>query len=266
MKGWARRASSLHGEMTAVCETDPRWWLLAGGAAIAEPFAREDAYVRSDAEPGSDTFIGYRTARPADPLVDAIARARAARQALRELEGELPDQPLCVTVDRRADAALAASTLDVAAFAIGPRVLLGRLDDPQLLEKLRRAESSTGGVPFVCVSIGDDAIETARHAHRRAWSDRGGPWLGLGRTGDMSTVSTVHFVVDGYGHARITGRIAELAPPTTNGHAPELPALAKVADTVPLGVAWRVLERPIAGALPMAYALGRLLHRRAGRR
>lgn len=264
MRGWARRASSLHGEMTAVCETDPRWWLLAASAAIAEPFAEGDAYVRSDAEPGSDTFIGYRTPRPADPFVDAIARARAARQALRELEGELPEQPLCVTVDRGADASLAKSTLEVAAFAIGPRVLHGRLDDPHLLDKLRRGEGSAASVPFVCVSIGDDAIQTARHAHRRAWTARGGPWLGLGRTADMMTVSTCHFVVDGYGHARITGRIAALAQTATNGHAPALPALTPVAGAIPLGVAWRVLERPIAGALPMAYALGRVLHRRAG--
>ena len=266
MRAWARRTASLHDEMTAVCETDPRWWLLAGSAAIAEPWATHDTYVRSDAEPDADTFIGYRTPRSADPIADAVARACAARTALRELDGELPDQPLCVTVDRGDDVALAPSTLDVAAFAIGTRVLLGRLDDPHLLDRLHRGESSAG-TPFVCVSIGDDPIEVARHAHRRAWTDRGGPWLGLGRTGDLATVSTCHFVVDGYGHARITGRIAELTRTSpsaaTNGH---LPALAPVPGSIPLGVAWRELARPIAGALPMAYALGRVLHHRAGRR
>ena len=269
MRGWARRAASLHDEMTAVCETDPRWWLLAGSVAIAEPFARQDDYVRSDAEPGADTFIGYRAARPADPYADAIARACAARDALRELDGELPDQPLAVTVDGRTGASLAPNALDVAAFAIGARVTLGRLDDPHLLDRLRRGDSivtaRVAGTPFVCVSIGDDPIETARHAHRRAWTDRGGPWLGLGRTGELATVSTCHFVVDGYGHARITGRIAELAgspangPNGPNGH---LPPLAPVAGAIALGVAWRPLDRPVAGALRMAYALGRLLHRR----
>jgi hypothetical protein len=263
VRGWARRTTSLHDEMTAVCETDPRWWLLAGASAIAEPFAGEEAYVRSDAEPGSDTFIGYRAPVPADPYADAIARARAARDALRELDGTLPEQPLCVTVDRRQTSALVPSTLDIAAFAVGARVILGRLDDPQLAERLRRGESIVGS-PFVCVSLGDDPLHVARHGHRRAWTDGGGPWLGLGRSGDLATVSTSHFAVDGYGHARITGRIAEVVSASgANGH---LPALAPVDDAVPLGVAWRPLAYPIAGALHMAYALGRVLHRRAGKR
>jgi hypothetical protein len=250
--------------MTAVCDTDPRWWLLAGSAAIAEPFAGEEAYVRSDAEPATDTFIGYRAAVPADPYADAIARARAARAALRELDGTLPEQPLCVTVDRRQTSALVPSALDIAAFAIGTRVLLGRLDDPQLADRLRRGETFTG-TPFVCVSIGDDPLHVARHAHRRAWTERGGPWLGLGRSGELATVSTCHFVVDGYGHARITGRIAEVVS-ATGSNGKQGPPLAAVDGAIPLGVAWRPLAHPIAGALPMAYALGRVLHRRAGKR
>lgn len=263
MKGWARRTASLHGEMTAVAGTDPRWWLLAGGAAFAEPFAGREDYVRSDAAPGEDTFIGYAAPSPADPYADAITRARAARAALRALDGELPDQPLCVTVDRRDGTSLVPSTLEVAAFAIGSRVLVGHLDDPRLAEQLRRGES-IAGAPFVCVSLGDDPIEVARHGHRRAWTDRGGPWLGLGRAGGLATVSTCHFVVDGYGHARIAGRIAEVrSPGGANGH---LPALAPVEGAVPLGVAWRPLAHPVAGALRMAYALGRVLHRRAGAR
>src|SRR5256885_1528522 len=65
----------------------------------------------------------------------------------------------------------------------------------------------------IAVVIGDEAIATARHAHRRAWSSRGGPWLGVahaprdGREG-MTIVSTCHMIVDGYGHAWIASRIA----------------------------------------------------------
>lgn len=265
MRAWARRAAELHGELTAVAEADPRWWILAGGAAAAEQRRARETYVISDAEPGADTFLGYRAARPADPIEEAIARARAARQALRELDGELPDQPLCVTIDRSEQATIKPSSLDVAAFAIGDRVLVGALDDRDLAARLRRGESTTGS-PFVCVTIGDDPIATARHAHRRAWTDHGGPWLGLGRAGDLATVSTCHFVVDGYGHARLTSRIAELtANIATNGAHTNLRPLPPVAGAIPLGVAWRTLDTPVPRAIPMAYALGRVLHRRAGR-
>ena len=267
MRGWARRTAELHGELAAIAEPDPRWWLLAGGAAAAEPLPPRESYVISDAEPGADTFLGYRTARPADPFADAVARARAAQQALRELDGQFPDQPLAVCVRRGADAEIEPSALDVAAFAIGDRLVLGALDDDRLVERIRRGESlATRTPPFVCVSLGDDPIDVARHAHRRAWTAHGGPWLGLGRSGELATVSTCHFVVDGYGHARIAARLAELAPTATNGAGPALPPLAPVAGAIPLGVAWRELTQPIARAIPMAYALGRVLHRRAGRR
>ncbi len=278
MRAWARRAVELHGELAAVAEADPRWWILAGGAAATEQRPARATYVISDAEPGADTFLGYRAARPHDPFADAVARARAARTALHELDGTLPDQPLAVTVHRDEDAALEASALDAGAFAIGDRVIVARLDEPGLADRLRRghAEPWSGAPPFVCVSIGDDTLELARHGHRRAWTDRGGPWLGLGRAGELATVSTCHFVVDGYGHARLTGRIAELVSnghanghanghhASGNGHA--LPPLVPVADAVPLGVGWRELAHPAPRAIPMAYALGRLLHRRAGRR
>jgi hypothetical protein len=123
----------------------------------------------------------------------------------------------------------------------------------------------------VCVSIGTDPIETVRHGHRRAWHAGRGPWLGLGRTAELATVSTCHLVVDGYGHARITGRIAELcalerARITTTPSTIVLPALLPVPDAIPLGVAWRELPHPAPRALPLAYALGRVLHRLAGRR
>jgi len=119
----------------------------------------------------------------------------------------------------------------------------------------------------VCVSIGDEPIETVRHGHRRAWTERGGPWLGLGRAGDVAVVSTCHLIVDGYGHARIAARIAELSAQADDaGHpGPEPPALGAVAGAVPLAITWRDLPRPAPRLVQLAYELGCILHRRAGR-
>jgi len=288
VRGWARRTAELHRELSAIAEVDPRWWLLAGGIAAAETWARPGPYLACDAEPDADTFMGYRAPPPRDLVRDAIARAIAARTALGELDGEFPDQPLAVTIDSATGAATPPCALEVAAFAIGQRCVIAQLDDPTLASQLAAALAGTeprpwhGAPPFVCVSIGDEPIETARHGHRRAWNQRGGPWLGLGRAGDVAVVSTCHLVVDGYGHARITARIAELvgSEPAINGHAarsaePLVGAvasnghtrtLAPVAGAVPLAISWRELPCPTPRVIPLAYALGRILHRSAGRR
>jgi len=234
---WARRARELHDELAAITDVSalgPTWWLVAGTAAAAEPLPARAHYVVSDAEPNGDTFIGHRSAPPLDPIVDAICRAHAARDALRELDGQLPDQPLAVTI-RRSDhgARVIPSSLDIAAFAIGDTVALARLcdrvsDESPLVARLAdiaRTSTTTFGaparirfdaslvhtneVPFVCVSIGEERITVARHGHRRAWRDGAGPWLGLGRVGELATTSTCHMVVDGYGHAWLAARIAE---------------------------------------------------------
>ncbi|MEO8702841.1 MAG: hypothetical protein ABI867_22545 [Kofleriaceae bacterium] len=271
-RSWARRTAELRGEIAAIAEPDPRWWLLAGGVAAAEPWGARQEYVRSDAEPGEDTFLGIRVAAPRDPIADAIARARAARTAVRELDGQLPDQRLAVTVKRTTGTVLAANTLEVAAFAIGDQCLVATLDDPTLPRMLAGviagipAPAWRGETPFVCVSIGDDPIAVARHGHRRAWLDGTGPWLGIGRTGELATVSTCHLVVDGYGHARITGRIAELVATPSGPGALVIPPLAPVTDAIPLGVAWRALAGSAPHVLRLAYALGQSLHRMAGRR
>lgn len=275
IRAWARRAATLHGELAAIAELDWRWWLIAGGAAAAEAAPARAGYVKRDAEPQDDTFMGQAVPPPRDPIADAIARARAARAAIRELDGALPGQPLAVTLRRDGETVLDPSALEVAAFAAGARVLVASLDDPALPARLAAllgpgapppppAPPWTGPVPFVCASIGDDPIEVARHAHRRAWAGGRGPWLGLGRSGGLATVSTCHLAIDGYGHARITSRIAELAPPGPAGD-PPLPPLAPVPGAIPLGVAWRELPMPAPRALPLAYALGVHLHRRLGR-
>ena len=294
IRRWLSRAAGLRDELAAVAGDDPRWWLLVGGAAIAEVHPPRPGYVASDAEPGTDTFLGYRAAAAADPLRDAIDRARAARSALRELDGTLPDQPLAVTIGRGAlaGAIVEPSALEAAAFAIGPHCVVAGLDDPTLLHQLAAAARGTapprwrGATPFVCVSIGDDPLDVARHGHRRAWRDGRGPWLGLGRAGELATVSTCHLVIDGYGHACLTGRIHALAEaaaaeraargawqPAGNALHPHparpahgaLPPLAPVAGAVPLGVAWQEVPGSSLRALPLAYAVGQILHRAGGR-
>lgn len=278
MRAWARRTAELHRELAAIAEVDPRWWLLAGGVALAEIRASSEVYLACDAEPDADTFMGHRAPRPRDLVIDAINRANAARTALRELDDSLPDQPLAVTIDHSRGAQIQPSKLEVAAFAVGNKCLTARLDDPtlatQLAATLGGAEPPrwSGATPFVCVSIGDEPLETARHGHRRAWTERGGPWLGLGRAGDLAVVSTCHLIIDGYGHARITARVAALAALITGAAGeslakiPTSPPLGAVAGAVPLAVTWRELPRPTPRLIPLAYELGCILHRHAGRR
>ncbi|MEJ7597926.1 MAG: hypothetical protein WKG01_08470 [Kofleriaceae bacterium] len=245
MRAWARRAVELHGELVELADPDPRWWLLAGGAAIAEAAPARAGYIIADAEPTADTFLGHVAPPPRDPFADAIERAKAARTAIRELDGCLPDQRLSVTLrDDGGRAITVASSLTHGAFAIGDRCIVVALDD--ITPAHLAANRHTGPrhvTPFVCVSIGDDPIATARHGHRRAWIDGAGPWLGLGRAGELSTVSTCHMVVDGYGHARIAARIAELVPATPGAPVP-VPALAPVPGAIPLGIAWRGCRNP----------------------
>jgi hypothetical protein len=290
MRSWARRVVGLHREMREVADLggDPRWWLFAGGVAL--PWERRATYVISDAEPESDTFIGTLADRPADPIWDAIARAHAARATLRALDGSLPGQPLAVTV-RRTDVGAVAepSSLEVAAFAIGdrcwPRTLgrtFGDARDHELALELAGAIAgrppalpSTTATPFVTVTLGDEPLETARHGHRRAWIGNGigvGPWLGLSRAGGLAIVSTSHFVVDGFGHAWITAEIRTRTQTLLSGHRTPgtfgmsgVPVPVPVSVGTPLGIAWRELSGPVPGALVLGYALGRVLHRIAGR-
>lgn len=281
MRAWLRRTAELQFELAAIAEVDRRWWLLAAGVALAEPFAPKEMYLACDAEPDADTMMMFRAAQPpnvvADVVADAMARANAARTALREIDGTLPGQPLAVTVQRSNGAVTVPSALDVAAFAAGAHCLVAKLNDPTLPQQLEALLAGntpkpwTGATPFVTVSIGDDATATARHGHRRAWTQSGGPWLGLGRSGAWAVVSTCHLVVDGYGHARLTTRIAELmatatANPlaSTTNAANVIPPLVDFKAAVPLVVVWRELAAPTPRLVPLAYRLGILLHQRLG--
>ncbi len=299
MRAWLDRAVTLQRELAAIAEVDPRWWALAAGVALIEPWAPPEVYLACDAEPDADTLMATPRASQGvgDPVEEAIAeaidRAKAAQLALRELDGELPDQPLAVTVDRAGGGTVRPSSLEVAAFAVGDGCVVGRIDDVRLPDRLRAAvrgeraarESwgSAAEVPFVCVALGEEPLATARHGHRRGWLEgmNGGPWLGLSRSAGapgLDVVSTCHLVVDGYGHARLSARLAELGAELrarrgragTGSPSPAasavLPPLAPVAGALPLTIAWRRLERPAPRAIPLAYQLGRLLHRNAGDR
>jgi hypothetical protein len=129
----------------------------------------------------------------------------------------------------------------------------------------------------VTISIGDEPSGLARHGHRRGWtiadpagSERG-PWFGLSRTGELAIVSTCHLAIDGFGHAALTAligeRVRELAPRAAAivpNHAPDAPPLARVDGGIALGIASRSVALPSPRAIPLAYALGQLLHRAAG--
>ncbi len=275
VRAWARRSVEIRREFAAITDVDPRWWVLAAGIAFAEVWAPPELYLASDAEADADTFMGHRAPAPRALVADAIRRAHAARTALRELDGQLPEQPLAVTIDRTGGGGARPNRLEVAAFAIGRHCVVARLDDPTLATQLAGVldganppPHSPGEPPFVCVAIGEEPVATARHGHRRAWTGRGGPWLGLGRAGELAVVSTCHLIVDGYGHARLAARIAELTAEVADDEraGPSAPPLAPVADAVALAVVWRALPYPTPRVIPLAYAAGRLLHRLAGRR
>ena len=221
--GWRSRTASLYAELAALATPRPWWWLIAAGVAATETLPHEETYLACDAEPDADTLIAYPSPRPRDVVADAIARARAARTAIRELDGTLPAQPLAGSLDGARNARLVPSALEVAAFAFADRCVSLPVDDPRLATLLAAALAGEHVVEaqpraFACVSIGDEPLETARHGHRRAWTDRGGPWLGLGHAGDLAIVSTCHLVVDGYGHARLAARIAELVDAGRDTH------------------------------------------------
>ncbi len=227
----ARELRALVDEIARVDWRDPAWWAVIGGAAAIEGLGRApraDGYVVSGGEPAADTFMGWPAppvASLAEAIADAISDGHAAAAALRALDGTLPDQPLARVLRDRKDGprAVAADPADVV-FVVGTARLPARLsgvpdDDDALaatLARLARAPAPDRADPLtargptapIAIVLGDHAPATARHLHRRAWTDAGGPWLGVGRAGPLALASTCHVIVDGYGHALIASRIA----------------------------------------------------------
>ena len=298
----ARELRALVEELAPVDWRDPAWWAVIGGAAAIEGLAPrrlhgDHAYVVSGGEPAADTFIGWPAPGAPDlagAIADAIALAHAARAALAALDGTLPGQPLARVLRDRKDGArpVPADLADVV-FAVGDVRLLATLsaaaaDDVAVAEALARAVvarapgqadavAARAPTAAIAVVIGDHAPATARHLHRRAWTDAGGPWLGVGRAGPLAIASTCHMVVDGYGHALIAARIAAATAARDDAHrrlartaaaivgdAAPIPALPPLAGAAPLGVAWRALPAPVPRLPALAHALGRVLHADAG--
>ena len=301
-----RRGAELARLLEEVADVDwrnPIWWALIGSAAALEN-AAADVYLSSDGEPSADTFMAFpwpRADRAAGAIGEAIALAHAAARALGALDGELPEQPLARRIEHDAGGARAVACGDPrrVAFVAGERAWLATLasvpaQEPRLAEALARAlrgdapdpavlaplepDGPASDAPAIAAVIGDEPIATARHAHRRAWSRRGGPWLGVARAGDQVIVSTCHMVVDGYGHAwlaaeiaraldaRATAHLARTASMIIDGAA--MPELAAPGGAEPLGIAWRRLPRSGDRPTPFAslgHALGQVLYDDAGR-
>lgn len=330
----APRLLQLHQQLAEVSDArDPRGWILSSVAALGDSLpARAIPYMISDAAPRQDTFMGHEAPAPEDrasAIVEGVLTVHAARRALRALDGELPEQPLATTLDRRGAARTAPSDLRHVAFVLDGQVRISELGaDPeddggrQMLALARalsrvtaetaetadgahearrfgvpsstalRGEASgaapsllplgaTAHIPFAVVCLDEEEPAYLRHVHRLGWRDEQGPWLGLGRAGELRSVSTSHFVVDGYGHAWLVAAIAagveELshqhrasllaalvaAPPSLlgppPGPAPRLPDLP-----TPLGISYRALPSPTPRVTPLAYRFGQILAKRLG--
>ena len=318
----APRLWQVHHHLAQVADPrDPRGWILCGLAALGDALpTRPLPYLISDAAPRQDTFMGYQAPPPADrasAIVEGVLAAYAARRALRELDGELPEQPLATTLDRRGPARSVPSELRHAAFLLDGQVWIAELADEAdpaldgrpllaLVRALARPEAApalwrlgaTSHVPFASVCLDDEQPALLRHSHRRAWSGERGPWLGLGRAGELRAVSTSHFALDGYGHAWLVAAIADGTAELASRHRDALlaallspgaePAAAAAAAErearrrllgpppgrsallgdadlpAPLGIAYRSLPVPSPRVTPLAYRFGQLLARRLG--
>ncbi len=271
----AREIASLLDEIAAVDWRRPAWWGLVAGTALLERLARSadgplyPVYLSVNGGPRADTFMA-RDRAPARSVAArvarAVARARAATAALATLDGRFPDQPLrCALRSRGGWLVREPAPLDRAAFLTPRGVLVADLADPERLARALEAACAgpplppPRGAPAVAVSLLDHGVATARHLHRLAWTDGRGPWLGLGQAEGLEVVTTCHFVVDGYGHGRISAETfaaLDRAPDRGEGAPVDWPA-AEVAGAEALGFA---AARVPAPRTPRAiYALGRAL-------
>ncbi len=237
----ASRQREVHDQLSAVIDPrDPRGWVFSSVAALGASIAsalptRAHPYLISDAAPRQDTFMGAALPPPPDrasAIVEAVFLAFAARQCLRALDGELPDQPLATILDRRGAARSHPSDLRYAAFLLDGVVWVAELGPERLspdalgarLDELVRALASPAGsslrrlssadassTPFVCVCVDEGEPAYLRHSARHAWRGGLGPWLGLGRARELRAVATSHFALDGYGHAWLTADVLDAA-------------------------------------------------------
>jgi hypothetical protein len=299
---WTRVAElrRLVDEVAVVDWNDRAWWALMAAAAAAETIADlrprvVDATLIHDGTSLGDTMMAWAVLPPrnlAEAIADAIIDARAGARALDELDGQLIEQPLRVTVEQFRDhAELRPADPARVRFAVAGRWMDARVgDDPRGLLVLARELARLATSPranglhehalpaAVAAVIGDSSAAVARHLHRHTWTAAGGPWLGLGRSGVLGVASTCHRVVDGYGHALIASRIAAARAADAGmwlelvraagelcGDAP-VPPLPPLADEVPLGLAWCRLGAPLPRFAQLAHGLGHVLWDEVGDR
>ncbi len=278
MSGWSARLATLRAELAALgVERDPRCLALAVAIATLEARGAADGYLASDAGPASDTLMAWEAAPPPPGLAaacaDAVARAVAARDALRALDGALPGQPLAVHVARTPDAHVVGNPLTHAAFVIGRQIAVAPLDGDRATlvaalvalaaDRWVAPLAPPGAAPPALVAwVSDGAWPDARHSHRAAWTAAGGPWLGIARAGSRVVLSTTHFVVDGYGHAWLAATVAATlatAAPIAPADGRGVPPAEVALPVVPLALAVRTLDGAGVGAGRLAYALGAAL-------
>ncbi len=272
---------------------DRRWWALLNATAIVERWGLRPGDLRGSGAPHADALVGGAGPGPTDLagwIGWAIAAAHAVVAALAARDGQFPGQPLRVRLERERDrlCVVKATTPTTVGFALADRVLVAALDPrgPAHEHALARrlAERARGvalpdvdpaapasATPIAVIAIGDEPLELAHHGHRRAWTDDGGPWLGVARACGLTVLSACRLAIDGFGHAHLVSDVvghldrgaaralaATAAAIVGDAGPPPLPMIAAV-DAVPLGVAWRRLPAPTPTFARQAWALGRVL-------
>jgi len=284
---WTRVAElrALIEELAAVDWRDPAWWGLLAVTALGETLAdlggaQPARDLIHGGGPDDDTFMGW-PAPPsrglAEAIADAVLGAAAAVTAIAEVGPMLDDQPLDVEVVGSGGRLSPVDPTRVR-FAIGERCVTARIGRDRAgraalaaaLGRLALAGEGAGdGAPAAVVAvIGDHDPSVARHLHRWGWRRGAGPWLGVGRAGQLAVASTCHRVIDGYGHALIADRLAAAdatdrdaliaAAAAVVGSAPVPPAPVPP-QSRPLGVAWRRLAGWSPRLTELAHPLGVLL-------
>ncbi len=290
-------------ELIDIDWTDPGWWALVGGGSALDSYARARALVRRKPRPAAlpgggasrDAWVCRdRAVAPttAERIARAVAMARAAINAIAELDGQLPDQPLrCHVVATKAGhrRVFHASSRRRVVFVLpSERFIASVLPDPrsdvELARQLARALAMQHQPPLnrltrlaatpaeatpagVAVSLCDEHINTGRHVHRRAWSRRGGPWLGVGWAGSHELVSASRGIVATHGHLRIATTLFRQADHQgdfdllAGAARAELPARMNLFRLPPagaeaLGIATQAVDHPLPSATTLAYATG----------
>jgi hypothetical protein len=298
-RGAARELFELVGELGAR-PAHPAWLALVAGTAILERLARlaPDAvegdpyttYLAANGSPRSDTFMARaRPARRLDAagrIALAVVRAEAALAAIARLDGTLPGQPLAralrfergwlrrVALNAGAPVVFITPSGRVAADPSSPEDCARALG--QACARGARLDGAPVAAAAVAVDLSPQPAGTARHLHRRAWSDAGGPWLGVGETDALEIVTTCHLAVDGYGHGRLADGVFHAVDAVTSDRLARLSRAARaglgdaepsfdeapaIAGAVALGFASRVVPRDEIVFARVAYAVGRALAR-----